>query len=1324
MSSAGQFIGGAVGAVVGFFVGAPALGAQIGMMVGGAIDPPKGPKIEGPRLSDLSVQTSSYGLAIPRVYGSVALTGNVFWVENNQLKEVSKTESQAGKGGGGPETTTYAYFVTCAIGLCEGPIQGVRRIWVGPKLIYDAGTEDIGTTLAGHNLTGLGSLMVGEDGVTVAGISGEPFTLYYGTENQLPDERMQATLGVANTPAYRGMAYLVLKDYPLADHGNSLLGAQVKVEVITGSEASYQAQHSSITNSDPANANGNINVWFDEYAVRNLSLSYNGSNEYLSVNTMETYYTSTSKVSSSSPLPLWTTGAFDANYTPRMLQSESPCFVFFRWHVSSLYWIVYSASGSELMNSSGYDVSDTVLYAFPTVAVYTNGLAYVAYDSAHKIFALGPYGIVYSTAATYDCTQIGYSENYIFAVLRSTGANTTVYRFDKSLTLVDTYTQPIQSSGASGNTALCVESDDVFYTVCNYTSGNKIIWRWENGVAVDTGCVFSGANWGATETRLAAVAPGMFLVWAGTSGSLANLYAIWKTVTPESVELASIIDAECVSSGLLTSSDIDVSAITADVRGYRVSNVAAIRSALEPLQASWPFDVLQSGYKIKFKPRGGASVATVADSDLIIGSDTPKITHTREMDSQIARRVEVNYLDAEREYDSGAPGIAERLNTSAVNVQQIELPVVLTPDEAAGKAETLLYLYWTERNELTFKLPPTYLNIEPADIVTISANGATYEARITGINYLNDGSLECSAKFNSSAIYTPAAVGQQSLAVPPTVQYTGVSLVQLLDIPVVFDHVDDIGFPVAIYGTVSGWTGATLMQSTDSGQTWVALHSSVPPQATVSTAMNVLGGGRTDIIDTANTIQLQPMTNALSSVTDEQLLAGANHFAFGAHGRWEIIGAKTCTLQGDGSWILSNLLRGRFGTERNTGTHVIYDTAVLLDTVDLPWIGSNTGNLGIERLYKVVSFGASLDSAPSNPWTYSGANLECLNPVYVRGVKAANNDWSMDWVRRTRVDGEWRDRVDVSLGETSEAYEVEIYSSSAYTTLKRTITGLSTSAATYTSAQQTTDFGAAQTTLYVKVYQLSSVVGRGYPATVTLTASSATAPPPEFFAPATDPYWANVVLAMHMNGANGSTTFTDVKGHTMTASGSAITTDTSKFGGASAAFNGTTSYISTPAVSDFLLGSGDFTIRAFVNLFNTQAGTIVGIWSDTSGTGFSWNVVIDYLGVYLQYSTTGSNTVQLNALTSISTGSWHHIEIGRSGTNIYVFLDGVLFKTHTGVSATFYAVASSKNLAIGRTPAGNAYYLSGYLDELQVYKGVCLHTSNFQPPIGEFAETA
>ena len=218
------------------------------------------------------------------------------------------------------------------------------------------------------------------------------------------------------------------------------------------------------------------------------------------------------------------------------------------------------------------------------------------------------------------------------------------------------------------------------------------------------------------------------------------------------------------------------------------------------------------------------------------------------------------------------------------------------------------------------------------------------------------------------------------------------------------------------------------------------------------------------------------------------MLNGANHFAYGANGRWEIISAQNAVLQGDGTYLLSDMLRGRFGTEWAMGTHQAYDRLVLLNTSTLQFMASPVNGIGLTYQYRAVTFGKQISSADSVDFAYDGENLECLSPVYLNGSRhPTTNDWSLTWLRRTRVGGEWRSYVDASLGEASEAYEVEIYSSAAYTTIKRTITGLTSAACAYTSAEQVTDFGSNQATLYIKIYQLSANVGRGQPLTTSIT---------------------------------------------------------------------------------------------------------------------------------------------------------------------------------------------------------------------------------------------
>lgn len=153
----------------------------------------KTPNVEGPRLTDLSLQCSTYGVSINKVYGTVRIAGNVIWGTN--FVEHKKEDSSGGKGGGGGTTTTYSYTVSCAIGLCEGEISGFGRVWADGKEVTD---KFAGDNPAIHH------------------------TLYLGTETQEPDPFMEGIETNFPVPAYRGLAYIVIQDMDLTDFGNRI----------------------------------------------------------------------------------------------------------------------------------------------------------------------------------------------------------------------------------------------------------------------------------------------------------------------------------------------------------------------------------------------------------------------------------------------------------------------------------------------------------------------------------------------------------------------------------------------------------------------------------------------------------------------------------------------------------------------------------------------------------------------------------------------------------------------------------------------------------------------------------------------------------------------------------------------------------------------------------------------------------------------------------------------------------------------------------------------------------------------------------------------
>lgn len=164
----------AVGTVFGGPLGG-ALGALLGRQVDAAVFGSGNTK--GPRLQDLSVQTSSYGAAIPLHFGRVRSAGSVIWATSL----VEHTQKQGG-GKGRPSVTNYTYSASFAVALASRPIARVGRIWADGNLLRGASGElKVSGTLRVHS----------------------------GEGDQPVDPLIAQAEGVARTPAHRGIAYAV-----------------------------------------------------------------------------------------------------------------------------------------------------------------------------------------------------------------------------------------------------------------------------------------------------------------------------------------------------------------------------------------------------------------------------------------------------------------------------------------------------------------------------------------------------------------------------------------------------------------------------------------------------------------------------------------------------------------------------------------------------------------------------------------------------------------------------------------------------------------------------------------------------------------------------------------------------------------------------------------------------------------------------------------------------------------------------------------------------------------------------------------------------------
>lgn len=188
--AAGAALGGVfgpIGAIVGRAAGALAGNVVDRALINGS------QTISGARLGTARIPGADEGTAISRLYGTARIGGTLIWA--TRFEEEVTSERTGGKATG-PRVETFRYFANFAIGLCEGPIAGVRRVWADGREI---------------DLTAI------------------EMRVYRGEEDQLPDPLIEAKQGDGLAPAYRGLAYVVFERLPLDVFGNRIPLLQFEV---------------------------------------------------------------------------------------------------------------------------------------------------------------------------------------------------------------------------------------------------------------------------------------------------------------------------------------------------------------------------------------------------------------------------------------------------------------------------------------------------------------------------------------------------------------------------------------------------------------------------------------------------------------------------------------------------------------------------------------------------------------------------------------------------------------------------------------------------------------------------------------------------------------------------------------------------------------------------------------------------------------------------------------------------------------------------------------------------------------------------------------
>jgi hypothetical protein len=205
-----------------------------------------------------------------------------------------------------------------------------------------------------------------------------------------------------------------------------------------------------------------------------------------------------------------------------------------------------------------------------------------------------------------------------------------------------------------------------------------------------------------------------------------------------------------------------------------------------------------------------------------------------------------------------------------------------------------------------------------------------------------------------------------------------------------------------------------------------------------------------------------------------------------------------------------------------------------------------------------------------------------------------------------------------------------------------------------------------------------------------------------------NPPFANVVLLLHGDGANGSTTIIDSSPSpkTVTAVGNAqISTAQSKFSGSSIALDGAGDELTT-TIDPINIRTDLYTIETWCFLNSLVNYSLIGVNGNFYIIVAGSNVLV---GDGLTNNIVASSSI-------LPTGTWFHIALSFDGATYRLFVDGILRAQSTTLLKSF----SLTGIRIGAYSP--SYALNGYVSEFRIATNWG-YVSDFLPPSAPFPDS-
>jgi hypothetical protein len=542
--------------------------------------------------------------------------------------------------------------------------------------------------------------------------------------------------------------------------------------------------------------------------------------------------------------------------------------------------------------------------------------------------------------------------------------------------------------------------------------------------------------------------------------------------------------------------------------GFSDNSGRSTRDVLEDLARIRPVIVNEIEGKLRFALADSATVATIplADVRAYDGQAEPPqwISEvTTFEDLALPKQLRITYQDYDRALNP-TTAIFTREVTQSKTINEFAVQAVDTAPRMRESVFRGMSLLLSSKRTFKLSVPAKYLRLEPGDVISIPISDtrtatARVEQAVLGANNVVE--LECS-------LYVATDLGITHTDQFDTVDTDDAPLnydtnLYVIDTPYLRDAAElnsldeeDNGVYIGFGALQRGWPGANLYVDRTSLTTETAFGEVT--QATggaewelfAQSRGSVAGGNISElpdpdadalVIDTVSelVVAFETVDASFDSLSDTAVLSSQeNVFLVGD----EILQAQTCELlytfaDGRTTWKFTNLYRGLQGTEWAIGTQAEEDVVVHLDPNALSRIDLENDDLrGLTVGYRAVTVNSDITAVATQGEVYTAASRLPWAPSIEEVVRDGSGNLTFVLYRRNRYGSDWTP-ADPSFTTDPQTYEVDVIGGGS---VLRTISVSGTDDVSYTAAEQTTDFGSAQSAILVRAYQLDSAGRRGF----------------------------------------------------------------------------------------------------------------------------------------------------------------------------------------------------------------------------------------------------